>query len=401
MKITKVYIKRLTSHYDGPVEAYSDTCIVNATDVYPDFVRHSAASRVAITPVPDENGGLRITQDFLYVETDEGITGVVGPITFPGITYYLLNHVKHTLIGQDPMRIGYLRDIMYRIGLEQTAGDLTRAVSHADIALWDIKAKKLGVPLYELLGGKVRDGAPEYTNTAGLPHDENVLLPILKEHTDAGSPGVKIYSKYGPLQGKKGIQETRKTLEKVRECIGPDKFIAVEAVCCWDYEYTMELAKAIYDLDIAWIEEPCLPECMDEYAKLKKHCSIAISGGEHDTSRWKFKAMMEMDACDIYQPEPAWGGGISETMSIINLASAFNKKIYLHQCIPNVNAHIMSATSPVVVPMTEYLLTINEASQYFLKYPSRPKNGKLYPPEVNGIGCDIDENKVEHCEILE
>ena len=75
--------------------------------------------------------------------------------------------------------------------------------------------------------------------------------------------------------------------------------------------------------------------------------------------------------------------------------------MYLHQCIPNVNAHIMAATNPAVVPMTEYLLTINEASQYFLQYPSRPQNGKIYPPEVVGVGCDVDESKVENSEIIE
>ena len=131
MKITDIKIRRLSCRYTGPSEAYTDTCIVNATDIYPDFRRHSAAARVTITPVKDAGGEMRLTQDFLQIDTDQGISGVVGPITFPGITYYLLNHVKHTLTGQDPMRIDYLKDIMYRISLDQTAGDLTRAVSHA------------------------------------------------------------------------------------------------------------------------------------------------------------------------------------------------------------------------------------------------------------------------------
>ncbi len=401
MKITKVYIKRIKGEYDKIEDVYSDTSIVNATDIYPYFVRHSAASRVTVTPVMDKDGVLRITHDYLYIETDEGITGVVGPITFPGVTYFLLNHVKHTLIGQDPMRIDYLWDIMYRLGLDQTAGDLTRAISHADAALWDIKCKKLGVPLYELLGGKVRDGAAVYTNTAGLPHEKDVLLPIIKEQIESGSPGVKIYSKYGLHEGKEGIAKTRETLEEVRECIGPNKIISLEAICCWDYEYTMEVAKAIQYLDISWIEEPCLPDQMDQYARLRNHCPISISSGEHQTNRWQFRQMLEMGVCDIYQPEPMWGGGISEVMRVINLISSFNRKVYLHSCIPNVNAHILAATSPNVVPMTEYLLTINEACQYFMKYPCQPVNGMIYPLEEQGIGCDIDESKVQQEEILE
>ena len=395
MKITDVYVRRISSAYEGKLEAYSDTCIVNATDIYPDFVRSSAAARVKITPVPDGKGGMKITHDFLYIETDEGITGVVGPLTFPGITYYIVNSVKHTLMGQDPMRIDYLWDIMYRVAADQGAGDMFRAISHAEAALWDIKCKKLGVPLYELLGGKIRNGAPMYTNTAGLPHSDEVLLPILKTQMDNGAPGCKIYSKYGPAQGIEGIRETRKTLEKVRDCIGPDKFIAVEAVCCWDYEYSMKFAEMTRDLDIEWLEEPCLVDRMEDYAALRKNSGCRISGGEHSINRWAFREMLEMGACDIYQPEPMWSGGIGETMRIINLISAFNRKVYLHSCIPNINAHIMVATNPDVVPMTEYLLTINAASQFFLEHVSEPVNGNIIPPEVPGVGCDINEAKVQ------
>ncbi len=400
MKITDIKIRRLSCRYTGPAEAYTDTCIVNATDIYPDFRRHSAAARVTITPVKDAGGKMRLTQDFLQIDTDQGISGVVGPITFPGITYYLLNHVKHTLTGQDPMRIDYLKDIMYRISLDQTAGDLTRAVSHAEAALWDIKCKALGVPLYELLGGRVRQAAPAYTNTAGLPHDDAILLPIVRQHTQAGSPGVKIYSKYGPQQGRKGIEETCRTLESVRQAVGDAPLIALEAVCCWDYEYTMELARRIAHIQIAWLEEPCLPDRMDEYARLRQNCPIPISAGEHSVTRWSFKQMMDLGAADIYQPEPMWCGGIGEAKRIIELAACYSRKVYLHNCCPNVVAHMMVSSSPDVCPMTEYLLNINEAAQFFLSHPTRPEGGLVAPPEIPGIGCDIDMSKVETEELL-
>lgn len=395
MIITDIRIRRISCRYKGPVEAYADTCIVNATDIYPDFKRHKAASRVTITPVKVPDGGLTLAQDFLQIDTDAGISGIVGPITTPGTNYFLLNHIKYTLLEQDPMRISYLADIMYRIGLDQSAGDYTKAVSHAEAALWDIKCKYYNIPLYELLGGKVRADAPAYANTAGLPHTDEVLLPIIKKHVEDGATGVKIYSKYGPLQGRAGIEATCETLEKVRQYIGTEPFIAVEAVCCWDYQYTMALAKRIEHIDIAWLEEPCLPDRMDEYAKLRQNCGIRISAGEHSVGRWQFRDMMEKGAADIYQPEPLWCGGIGEAMRIIDLASCFNSLIYLHSCIPNVDNHIMVATSSVVCPMTEYLLTINEAAQYFLKYPSFPVHGRVAPPEVPGIGCNIDESKVE------
>ena len=396
MKITDVRVRRLSCAYNEPLDVYSDTAIVNATDIYPDFRRHAAAARVTITPVKGPDGALTLTQDYLQIDTDAGISGVVGPITFPGITYYLLNHIKYTLLGQDPMRITYLSDILYRIGLDQTAGDMTRAASHAEAALWDIKCKYLNVPLYELLGGKVRERAPAYVNTAGLPHTDEVLLPIVRQHTQDGAPGVKIYAKYGPREGTAGIRATKATLEKVREAVGPDAFIALEAVCCWDYTYALELARAIEPIGIAWLEEPCLPDRMDEYARLRKVCPIPISAGEHSVRRWQFRDMMDKGAADIYQPEPMWCGGIGEAMSIIDLAGCHNRLIYIHSCIPNVDNHILIASNPTVCPMTEYLLTINRAAQYFLKYPSEPVHGMVAPPETPGIGCDIDESKVEH-----
>ena len=400
MKITDIYIRRISAECStSGIRAFSDTSIVTATDIYPDYVRHSSAARVVVTPFPDKDGRLVVTHDYLMIETDEGITGIVGPVTFPGVSYYILNSIKYTLMGQDPMRIEYLQDLMYRVGLDNGMGDYERAMSHAEAALWDIKCKKLGVPLYELLGGKVRDCAPVYENIACVPHNEE-MVRITKEFAEEGILGVKIYSKYGPAQGKSGIRKTREILEKVRTGAGKDTLIALEGICCWNYEYALELGKAIADLDIAWLEEPSLPDRMDDYAQLVKNCPVPISAGEHSIRKWGFRKMMEMKAVNIYQPEATWDGGILETMKIITLAEAFNCKVYPHGCVPNLGAHIMAATSPEVCPMTEYILNINDAAQYFMKYPTKPVHGMVMPPEVPGIGCDIDESKVEKSEIL-
>jgi L-alanine-DL-glutamate epimerase-like enolase superfamily enzyme len=139
-----------------------------------------------------------------------------------------------------------------------------------------------------------------------------------------------------------------------------------------------------------------MPKCIDGYAELRKNSPIAISAGENIVTRWSFKEFLDRDALDFYQPDPAWCGGISESLKIMTLVDLHNKRIALHgYCVP-VCAQLTSIFTANTCPTSEYLLYITPSAQYFYKHPVIPKDGVLQLPDCAGIGLDIDESKVTH-----
>jgi len=395
MKITGVRILTLEGiENKNPGLFYDNKNVrrVAPTDIHIGYKKKKGHISVTHTPQPD--GTFKITQNYLQIDTDEGITGYAGPISNPIAPHYILEYLSPVITGQDARDIEKLWDLMYRTCINGRKGENMQAISYVDIALWDILAKSLNLPLYRLLGGKVQDRIRAYANTAGYPQDSESIEKAIISLMEEGYTAVKWGICYGPAHGDEGMRETIEKVRIIRETAGPDMAIMLDAWSSWDVPYTIRIAERLQKYDIAWIEEPVMPDLVFSYAKLNALSPIPIAGGEHEYTRWGFKALMDAGACSIYQPDPAWSGGVSEVLKISALASAYDTRISIHNSIPPLSIHMSCSRPSCVIPVAEYLVLVGEASQYFFKKPCRPVDGYFTMPEEPGIGIDFDQNKI-------
>ncbi len=394
MKITDVRLKRLESIIERPEALFEESSVASPTDIYPQF-RPPMRNRIGVVPVPLEDGRCRISHTFVQVDTDEDVSGVAGPITDSASPFYIDTQIRPLLMGQDPLATEYLWDVMYRTAVDGRKGKNMHAIGYVDIALWDIKGKWLGQPLYRLLGGPVQQRIPAYANMAGFSAEPEKVRERIREIKEAGYKATKWYAPYGPPGGSQGIRKGVELVETVRTASGPDMKIMIDAWNSWNIPYALDMAERIKAYDVSWIEEPVMPDLIESYSRLTTLSPVPIAGGEHEYTRWGFKALMDRGAMHIYQPDPAWSGGISEAIKICSLASAYDVQVALHASLTSVAVHVSCACSPSLVSVVEYLLIISEASQFFLKHPVRPVKGFFTPPDIPGAGMDLDKGKIE------
>ncbi|MGI6326440.1 MAG: enolase C-terminal domain-like protein [Saccharofermentanales bacterium] len=365
---------------------------VAPTDIH--YAYQKKRGHIRVTHIPHEDGTYHITHRFLEIETEAGITGVVGPISNPAPPFYILTQIRPLLIGQNAWHIGRLWDLMYRTAINGRKGENMQAISYVDCALWDIRAKCLGQPLYKLLGGKVQDKIRAYANTAGYPQDPESVAREASKLVEEGYTAIKWGVAYGPAAGITGMKRNIETVRILRETVGPDVLLMIDAWSSWDMDYTLQIAKRLEKYDLAFIEEPVMADFLSSYSYLNSKCAIPIAGGEHEYTRWGFKQMLDVDACSFYQPDPAWSGGVSECLKIVDLVSAYDRKALLHNSIPPLGIHISCSFPFNVIPLAEYLVLVGDASQYFYKNKCRPSQGYFSLPAEPGIGVEIDETKI-------
>ena len=394
MKITNLKLRQLqgTMEYQGTLWEERGG---RPLDIYPAF-RALDAKDTMRKPFPSvgENR-YQVTQTFLTIETDEGVTGVVGPLTGDATAFYLATQLKSLLIGQNPLATEYLWDVMYRNAPNGRVGDNMIAISHIDYALWDIKGKWLNQPVHALLGGPVQDKIPAYASTAGFSLEPEKAAERVRMIKKEGYCGSKWFFRCGVGDGKEGEKKNIALMQALREAAGPDMQVMIDAWANWGIPYTLRMANLLKEYEPAWIEEPVQYQLHDSYLQLKCESPIPIAGGEHEFTRWGVKALLDQDILDIYQFEPVWAGGISELMKIGALVSSYDATFIPHVYVPAASAQIAFTLNAMTTPMLEYHYILGEIYQFFLEEPTKPKQGYFYPPEAPGIGITIEEEKVQ------
>lgn len=258
----------------------------------------------------------------VQIEATDGSVGV-GVTTAGEIGAFIVEkHLARFLEGQRVTDIEKMWDQMYNATLYYgRKGVVINTISGVDLALWDLLGQVRKEPVHALLGGPVRDELQFYATGA---------RPDLAKKM--GFIGGKFPLQHGPAEGQEGLHKNLAKLARMRELVGPDFWLMVDCWMSLDVNYATRLAHEARAYGLKWIEEALPPDDYWGYAELKKNIpsGMMVSTGEHEATRWGFRLLLEMDCCDLIQPDVGWCGGITELIKISALADAHGKLVVPH-----------------------------------------------------------------------
>ncbi|WP_156318305.1 L-rhamnonate dehydratase [Blastomonas sp. AAP25] len=256
------------------------------------------------------------------LEASDGTVGFAVTTGGEPAAFIVERHLSRFLIGQNPADFERIWDQMYfSTQYYGRKGLVVNAISAVDLALWDLLGKLRQEPVYHLLGGAVRDELQFYATGA---------RPDIAR--DLGFIGGKLPLHHGPAEGDEGLKKNVALLADMRARCGDDFWLMHDCWMALDVDYATRLAHACHAHGLKWIEEAISPDDYWGYAELKRNVpnGMLVTCGEHEATRWGFRMLLEMDCCDIIQPDVGWCGGITELIKISALADARGKLVVPH-----------------------------------------------------------------------
>ncbi|MBT1511099.1 mandelate racemase/muconate lactonizing enzyme family protein [Bradyrhizobium sp. SRL28] len=334
------------------------------------------------------------------IETDAGLIGwgeCYGPAR---MTAAVVQSVATWLIGEDPLRTDYLWQMIYaRLRDHGQKGVVIEGLSGIDIALWDIKGKHFGVPAHRLLGGPLRAEVQAYATGLYRRKSGDPLRYLAEEAAGYVAEGFRAVK----LKVGFGVEEDAAVTRAVREAIGPDVALMVDANHAYDAVAAIRLGRMIEPYDIGWFEEPVPPEDVAGYRAVKAALSIPVAGGECEFTRFGFRDLLVSRAIDIIQPDTCAAGGLSECKKIADMAEAFGVRYNPHvwgtgiaiaaslQLLAVLPAHTPVSLAPIQ-PMLEFDRTEHPIRQSLLVQPIEHSGGIVRVPDGPGLGIEVDRD---------
>ena len=278
------------------------------------------------------------------ISTDEDIEGVGicgggGISALPGndIVVTVVKDMAQVLVGEDPFNVERIWESLYQPKIFGRKGLTTRAISAIDIALWDIVAKAAERPLYQVLGGYT-DEVRAYI--AGGYYEEGKGLAELQDemvgYVNQGANAVKM--KVGAIP----LREDEARVRAVREAIGPDVDLLVDANNAYVHADAVRMGRTLEHYDVFWFEEPVSPDNMRGSALTARLSTVPVAAGENEYTRWGFRELFESGAVDIVNPDAMVLGGITEYRRVAALASAYEIPIAPHG-LQEIHIHLLAA----------------------------------------------------------
>ncbi len=341
---------------------------------------------------------------FLEMETDEGVTGWGEPVLegHCDAVKACVEEMKPYLIGQDPARIEDLWSTIYRAGFYRGGGVLMSAIAGIDQALWDIKGKVFGAPVYQLMGGKCRDSIRVYSWIGGdRPSD---VGKAAKERMDAGFTAVKMNAteELQFIDSYAKIDQVLERVASIREACGKYFGIAVDFHGRVHKPMAKLLAKKLEQFDPMFIEEPVLCENMEDFPEIAAACNVPIATGERLFTRWDFKRLLQTGGVDIIQPDLSHAGGLTEVKKIASMAEAYDVAL-----APHCPLGPIALSACLNVDATCYNAAIQEQSigihynvgKSVLDYVKNQSDfafvdGYVQMPQLPGLGVDVNKDLV-------
>ncbi|HEY8602072.1 MAG TPA: galactonate dehydratase [Thermomicrobiales bacterium] len=334
---------------------------------------------------------------FVRVHTDEGLYGVgeaysAGP---DDAVAAVIHDFEAWLIGRDPRDIEFLWQLMYNASRFPGGVVTNAAISGIEHALWDIKGKALGVPVYQLLGGKCRDRVRVYIHSGGNTPEELVENTVRRlERYGCTAVKVSPHSSREPvLTSAANTRTAVARMEALRRALGDEIEIAVDAhATIFEPIRALQLAQALKPYNPFFFEEPTRPENIDALAALRRQMDIPLATGEMLYTKYEFRDLLVRHAADIIQPDICCAGGLLEQKKIAAMAEAFYATIAPHNPVgpvaTAVNVHLAACTPNFLI--LEYLPDDVPGRRELVDEPMRLVDGYLELPTKPGLGIDLN-----------
>ena len=322
------------------------------------------------------------------LEADDGTIGFAVTTGGEPAAFIVEKHLSRFLVGRSPAEYEKIWDQMYfSTQYYGRKGLVVNAISGVDLALWDLLGKLRGEPVYHMLRGAVRDELQFYA-TGSRPDVAKQL----------GFIGGKLPLHHGPAEGLEGMEKNIALLADMRSKCGDDFWLMYDCWMSLDLDYATRLAqRAWHECGLKWIEEALSPDDYWGYAQLKKNVpkGLLVTTGEHEATRWGFRMLMDMECCDIIQPDVGWCGGVTELIKIANYADSRGVMMVPHgSSVYSYHFVITRHNSP----FAEFLMMAPKADHVAPMFHPQllgepvPENGRLNVNKLDKPGFGVELN---------
>ncbi len=323
------------------------------------------------------------------VESDDGTIGFAVTTGGEPAAYIVEKHLSRFVIGQNPANIELIWDQMYfSTQYYGRKGLVINAISGVDLALWDLLGRLRQEPVHAMIGGAVRDEIQFYA-TGSRPD-------LAKQ---MGFIGGKMPLRHAPLEGDEGMRQAVDNIGEMRGRVGADFWLMLDCWMALDLDYATRLAHSAAEYGLKWIEEALSPDDYWGYQDLKKAvpAGMLVTTGEHEATRWGFRMLLEMDCCDIIQPDVGWCGGLTELLKISALADSHGKLVIPHGSSVYSYHFVISRHNS---PFAEFLMMAPGADKVVPMFSPQlqgepvPEKGRLSVSalEKPGFGVELDRS---------
>ena len=335
----------------------------------------------------------------IRIHTDTGISGVGQTACwgYPEAVDNIINTFKKYLIGQNPLRIEHHWQYLYRMGpFRGTA--LSGAISAVDIALWDIKGKHFGVPIWELLGGNCRDKIRLHLlGGGGTPE---TMYEAAKAAVEEGFTALKFDPLVGNFQDMavdRLVKTARDLVAAAREGGGPDLDLIVEVHRKLTPMNSIVLESALAPFNLYFIEDPIQIDTITTQGELAKRMTTPLAIGERNVSIWEFREILEAGGPQYVRPDVGLAGGITHCKKIAALAEAYHSAVITHNFLgPLITAASLHLDTSIPNFITQEYTKGDESEAFAVYKVAYQREGGYIPiPEAPGLGIELDDSLIE------